>query len=171
MSATSGAKRKQPREVTGRTVLLWLGGFFVFIFAVNAVMVRAAISTFGGVETTSSYKAGLQFGQELAAAHRQEALHWEVSGRIVRDRRGEAVLDVTARDAQGAPLMGLTARALLAHPADSRLDHVITVQSLGGGVFRGEVDAAPGQWELILDLYRGEDRVFRSRSRVSLATP
>lgn len=171
MASITGPRRTKPREVTGRAVLLWLVGFFVFVFAVNAVMVRAAISTFGGVETTSSYKAGLQFGHEIAAAHRQEALHWQVSGAIVRDRRGDAVLEIVARDAKGAPLAGLTARASLAHPADSRLDRDIPVHGLGGGLFRGEAEAAPGQWELIVDLYRGDERVFRSRSRVSLATP
>jgi len=38
----------------------------------------------------------------------------------------------------------------------------------GAGAFRGETQARPGQWELIVDLYRGDDRVFRSRSRVTL---
>ena len=42
------------------------------------------------------------------------------------------------------------------------------LKSAGGGVFRGEADAQPGQWELIVDLFRGDERVFRSRSRVTL---
>ena len=67
----------------------------------NGVLVRAAISTFGGVETLSSYKAGLQFEQEVGLVERQDALHWQVSGTLTRDRAGDAVLDVTARDAQG----------------------------------------------------------------------
>jgi nitrogen fixation protein FixH len=154
--------------MTGRKVLLWLVAFFGVVFAVNGVLVRAAISTFGGVETTSSYKAGLQFEQEVAVAQRQDALHWQVNGKLTRDGDGLAELDVTARDANGAPLAGLTATALLAHPADSRLDHDIPVRSIASGVFRGQAAAQPGQWELIVDLYRGEDRVFRSRSRVTL---
>jgi nitrogen fixation protein FixH len=81
---------------------------------------------------------------------------------------GVAVLDLIARDAQGRPLGGLTADARLAHPADDRLDHVIAVRPLAAGVFRGTAEAQPGQWELIVDLYRGDQRVFRSRSRVSL---
>ena len=39
---------------------------------------------------------------------------------------------------------------------------------VGAGVFHGAVEAQPGQWELIVDLYRGDERVFRSRSRVTL---
>jgi len=99
---------------------------------------------------------------------RQDALHWQVSGTLTRDGAGVAVLDVTARDAHGAPLAGLTANARLAHPADDRLDHVIAVRSMADGVFHGAAAAEPGQWELIVDLYRGDQRVFRSRSRVSL---
>ena len=168
MQAAPLAKQKQARILTGRHVLQWLVAFFGIVLAVNGVLVRAAISTFGGVETLSSYRAGLQFEQEVGLVQQQDALHWQVTGKLARDSAGVAVLDVTARDAQGAPLSGLTADARLAHPADDRLDRVIAVRSVAGGVFRGAAQAQPGQWELIVDLYRGDQRVFRSRSRVSL---
>ena len=168
MQAAPLTKQKQARILTGRHVLQWLVAFFGIVFAVNGVLVRAAISTFGGVETLSSYRAGLQFEQEVGLVARQDALHWHVTGKLARDSAGVAVLDVTARDAKGAPLSGLTADARLAHPADDRLDRVIAVRSVAGGVFHGAAQAQPGQWELIVDLYRGDQRVFRSRSRVSL---
>jgi nitrogen fixation protein FixH len=159
---------KKPRELTGRAVLFWIVGFFGVVFAVNGVLVRAATSTFGGLETQSSYKAGLLFEDEVAKAERQQALQWRVDGKLVRDRAGEAVLDIGVRDAQGAPVGGLTADAKLAHPADSRLDHVISLARNGPGTFHGADQAQPGQWELIVDFYRGDARVFRSRSRVTL---
>lgn len=162
------SSKTKPHELTGRHVLIWLVSFFVIIFAINGALVRAAISTFGGVETTSSYKAGLQFGRELAAVGQQDALHWQVSGKLTRDASGQAVLDISARDAQGAPLSGLTAVARLAHPADERLDRVIAVHSAGAGAFQGAAEAHAGQWELMIDLYRGDKRLFRSQSRVSL---
>jgi nitrogen fixation protein FixH len=162
------APQKKVRILTGRAVLIWLLAFFGVVFAINAVLVHAAISTFGGVETLSSYKAGLQFEQEANLAQRQDARHWQVGGTLTRDRTGLTVLDVTARDAQGAPLRGLTADARLAHPADDRLDHAIEIGAVGDGVFYGATAAQAGQWELIIDLYRGKERVFRSRSRVTL---
>jgi len=161
-------RKKAPRELTGRAVLFWLLGFFGFVFVVNAMMVRAATSTFGGVETASSYKAGLMFESEVARAARQEARHWEVVGNLKRDGGGEAVLDISVRDAQGRPVDGLSADARLAHPVDERLDHVIPVGRNGPGLFHGESKATPGQWELIVDLYRGKHRMFRSLSRVTL---
>jgi len=161
-------RRNKTGELTGRAVLFWLVGFFGLVFVVNGIMAKAAISTFGGVETQSSYKAGQMFEGELSKAERQDARHWHVDGKLVRDRGGEAVLDITARDAKGVPLTGLKARARLAHPADERLDHVFELGRVGAGEFRGQVAAAAGQWELLIDLYRGNERVFRSRNRVLL---
>ena len=83
MAATRTPRRS--RELTGRHVLVGLLVFFGVVFAVNGVLVRAAISTFGGVETASSYKAGLRYEHEVAVAERQDALHWQVSGTLARD--------------------------------------------------------------------------------------
>ncbi len=158
-------RSKKPRELTGRAVLLWLVGFFGVVFAVNGVMVQAAISTFGGLETQSSYKAGLMFESEVAKAERQEALQWQVDGKLVRDRAGEAVLDISVRDAQGAPVSGLTADATLAHPADAKRDHVIHLSRTGAGAFRGADTRRAGPM--------GADRRFLPRrcARVPLAQP
>lgn len=161
------AQEKKTRELTGRAVLFWLVGFFGLVFAVNAVLVKAATSTFGGVETSSSYKAGLMFKQEVQAAERQDEQHWRVDGKIAL-KDGEAVLDIAASDAKGTALSGLVAQARLAHPADGRLDHTIPLDRIGTGQFRGQAAAQPGQWELIVELYRGEERVYRSRNRVTL---
>jgi len=159
---------RKTRELTGRHVLFCLLGFFGVVFAVNAVMVKAATSTFGGVETSSSYKAGLMFEQDVARAGQQDELRWQIGGKIARDKAGAAMLDISARDAKGVPLEGITAQARLAHPADERLDHVIALDRTNAGLFHGQAQAQPGQWELIVDLYRGEARVFRSRSRITL---
>lgn len=158
----------KPRELTGRAVLFWILGFFGLVFAVNGVLVQAATSTFGGLETSSSYKAGLKFKEEMDSAERQAALGWHVDGKLTRDKTGEAMLDVSVRDAKGQPVSGLSGTARLAHPATSRLDHEVALSALGAGALHGAVTAPAGQWELIIDLDRGGDRVFRSRSRVTL---
>ena len=161
-------RRDKPRELTGRAVLLWIVGFFAVVFAVNGVLVQAATSTFRGIEVGSSYQAGLMFKQEVESAERQNALHWRVDGKLSRDGTGQAVLDIGAADAQGAPVTGLTAVAYLAHPADSRLDRTVELDKIAPGRFHGAVTAQAGQWELTVDLSRGGDRLFRSRSRVTL---
>ena len=159
---------KKPRELTGRAVLFWLVGFFALVFGVNGVLVKAATSTFAGLETGSSYKAGLRFKEEMQSAERQAGLHWKVDGKLARDAAGQAVLDIAVRDDKGLAVAGLTGSARLAHPATSRLDHDVALEAVAGGALRGVTAAQPGQWELILDLERGGERVFRSRSRVTL---
>lgn len=157
-----------PREVTGRTVLFSLVAFFALVMGVNAVMVKAATSTFGGVQTSSSYKAGLKFKQEIAAAEQQAALNWRVDGKLIHDKAGEAVLDIAVHDAKGEPVTGLAAVAHLEHPADARRDHEVPLSLIGAGQFHGVTAAPAGQWELVIDLERSGERVFRSRSRVTL---
>jgi nitrogen fixation protein FixH len=160
--ASGGTRRK---EVTGRTVLVCLLAFFGVVTGVNAVMIRAAISTFGGVETESSYRAGLAFPREIAAAQAQDSRHWDV--RAVVGPIGDIQrVEVTARDAEGRPLTGLTALARFNHPADRRADLALDMREVASGRFTGRVEAAAGQWDLVIELLRDGERVFRSRSRV-----
>jgi nitrogen fixation protein FixH len=156
------------KQVTGRTVLVWLVAFFAIVAGVNAVMIRAAISTYGGLETESSYQAGLVFAREAAEARAQDALHWRVDASLAPVHDGATALVIDARDAAGRPLRGLAAAARLVHPADQRDDHAVALHETQPGVFRGSALAAAGQWDLVIELARDGARVFRSKNRVLL---
>lgn len=158
---------EHPRPLTGRTVLLCLVGFFGVVAGVNAIMIRAAVSTFGGVETSSSYQAGLAFQREAAAAHAQDQLHWQVKANV-RPMSGAIQVEIDARDAAGKPLSGLEARVLLHHPTDGRADQAVAVNEESAGHFRGTTAAIAGQRELMIELSRGGERLFRSQNRVVL---
>lgn len=161
-------KTGQPREITGRFVLVCLLSFFATIIAVNLVMARYAVTTFGGVETASSYKAGLAFKGEEQAAERQAERHWNVAAEF-QDLGGDGrVLTIIARDAKGNPLTGLSAAARLSHPTDARRDVSVPLRDLGTGRYGVSLDAPAGQWDLVIDLSQGEDRLFRSKNRVQL---
>ena len=154
------------RELTGRAVLIWLVGFFAVTISVNAVMVHFASKTFGGVETASSYKAGLAFKQDIEAAEQQEALHWKVDGTVTRAATGEVTLEVKVHDGIGQIVPGWTATALLSHPMDSRLDQRFSMIRTGPEAARGVAYADPGYWNVTIDLDRNDVRMFRSRSRI-----
>ena len=156
------------KEVTGRTVLVWLVAFFAIVAGVNAAMIRAAVSTFGGLETESSYQAGLDFARETADARAQDALHWQVDAKLSPVRDGATDIVIDARDAEGRPLHGLAATARLVHPADQRDDRVMSLQEARPGEFRGVTLAAAGQWDLVIEFAREDKRVFRSKNRVLL---
>ena len=159
---------RDPKELTGRFVLLCFLGFFGVVAAMNVVLIRAATTTFGGVETASSYKAGLAFSREIAAARAQEARHWAVDANLVRSSGDAALLSVTVRDRHGAAPAGITLTGRLAHPADARRDRTIAVREFAPGVFTGNVEADPGQWNLVVEVAREGERLFRSKSRVIL---
>jgi nitrogen fixation protein FixH len=157
--------RQRPFEVTGRFVLVCLVGFFVAVAAVNAVMMRFAVTTFGGVETESSYKAGLAFKAETAASVAQQARSWKVDVRIEPAGEG-VVVNLVVRDAAGVVVPHLVAGVSLTHPADRRRDVAMTVSEQSAGVFRAVGQGTAGRRTLVIDLSRNGERVFRSVERV-----
>ena len=166
MTARSPIGSSRSRELTGRTVLICLVAFFAVVGGVNAVMIRAAVSTFGGVETDSAYRAGLAFAKETAAAQAQDSLHWDVKAALLPAVNGATRLEVIAKDAAGQRLRGLHAVARLAHPADRRADRDVALIEEYAGTFGGAVEVANGQWDLVIELTRDDQLVFRSRNRV-----
>jgi nitrogen fixation protein FixH len=158
----------QPRQINGWMVLGFMIAFFAVIVGVNAFMARAAISTFGGVETSSSYHAGQVFERDVAMAKAQDAQRWQVDARVTRAADGTTLVDITARDGAGAPVGGVSASAQFARPTDRRLDRAIAVRQTGPGHFTGAAELAAGQWDLVIELSRQDERLFRSKNRVVL---
>lgn len=163
-----GAKGRRPRVLTGKMVLAGLLVFFGVVFAVNFTMARLAVSTFAGVETESSYKAGLSFSKERGAADAQDQRHWGVSVDLKSLGGTGRVVMARAVDANGQPLSGLTADGSFEHPTDARRDVALTLEPLGDGRYRANAEVGPGQWDLVIDFAQGGERVFRSRNRVQL---
>lgn len=165
MSTTKA--HRAPRPLTGRMVLLYLIGFFAVVFAVNIVMARVAVSSFSGVETESSYKAGLAFKNDVAAAQAQDARHWKVDAQLLPGVE-TARITITARDGEARELVGLVPEIRLAHPTDRRRDVLLDAVEVAPGRFQIETPLRHGQWDLVITLRRDTDTVFRSKSRISL---
>ncbi|WP_201861862.1 FixH family protein [Microvirga soli] len=163
---TTATTKRPPRPITGRTVLLYFVSFFGVIFAMNFYMVRVAISSFSGVETESAYKAGLSFKNDVAAAQAQDSRHWTIEASLPHGAASDII--ITARDAQGHALAGLTPEVRLAHPTDKRRDVILEVVELTPGRFKSLTPAPEGLWDFVIDLKREAKTVFRSKSRVTL---
>lgn len=156
------------REVTGWTVFVCLVAFFAIVVAVNGVMMTAAITTFGGVETASSYQAGLAFARETSAVRAQEQLGWQIAVRTPSDGGRTPIIEVIARDRTGGPLTGLYISGRLSHPLDKRADRVLAWREVAPGVFRADTERAAGQWDLTVELLQEDSLKFRSRNRLTL---
>ena len=158
----------RPHQITGLMVLGFMIAFFAIVVGVNVFMAHAAISTFGGVETASSYQAGQMFERDVAMAKAQDAQHWRVDAKLTRAADGTTLIDITAHDGAGAPVSGVAASAQFARPTNRRLDRTIMVGQTGPGHFVGNTDLAAGQWDLVIELSRQDERLFRSKNRVVL---
>ncbi len=156
------------KRLTGRGVFLWLLGFFGFVTIVNIAMIQAAISTFGGLDTPSSYRAGLEFSQNAAAAEAQRALGWQVDGTLDHASDGQRLLTITVTDKDDVPISDVDVAAQLMHLVDSRRDVVLAMQPVGAGRYQGLARAPTGQWRLDLEISRDNQTLFRSRNRLGV---
>lgn len=160
---------KDPKAITGKTVLAWFLGFFGVVFAANAVFLYLAFGTFPGVVVKSSYEAGQAYNEEIAASRAQDQLNWQVSADVARSGEAGGRVLVTASDAEGAPLYGVTIHALLRRPAQQAADLEVALTAQGGGLYLAELEQlAEGKWTLILEIEQDGKRKFKSESKVFL---
>lgn len=169
MTAHHTTSPRAQRPLTGRTVLIWLLAFFGVIFAVNITITKLAIDTLPGTEVDSAYRSSLAYNDEIKAARAQETRAWRADARVERDPAGRASIRIEMRDQAGAPLSGLGLSARLARPTDKRADRLVPIREPQAGLYRGEADdVAAGQWDLVIEAERGNERVFTSRNRIRL---
>lgn len=161
---------KDVKPFTGRTVLYWVLGFFGVIFAANAAFLYFAFGSFPGTVVDSSYKAGLAFNGEVAAAKAQADRGWQVGAHLDRSSGGAARITVSARDAAGVPVAGLVFTARLSHPTAAGLDQAVALAPLEDGRYTGVTGQplAPGNWNMVIEAEGAEGRMFRSENRVFL---
>jgi len=132
---------RAPRAFTGRHMAAILIAFFTVVIAVNVMMARYAVSTFGGLVVDNSYVASQQFNGWLAKARKEKALGWSVDLR--RGRRLH--LEVTLSDADG-PLTSAQITALARHPLGGRAERDLTFRPLGNGRYESRETLPPGRW-------------------------
>ncbi len=154
-------------RLTGWMVLFYLLTFFGVVVGVNGVMIYEALSTMRGVDTESAYQAGRMFEQDVAMLKAQDARHWQVDAKLTPAPDGTR-LDLIARDEAGRVLTGMAASVNFERPTDRGLDHKIALTEDLPGQFRGKTSLIPGQWDLVIEISRHGQQLFRSKNRVVL---
>ena len=128
-------------------LLIMVLGFGVVI-AVNLVMARFALSTFGGTVVDNSYIASQRYNQWLARARKQQALGWTTRFTLDRERRVEIVTDAGA----GAVVTGVAS-----HPLGRAPDVVLAFDALGEGRYRARTSLPDGRWAIHLVIRHAQD--------------
>lgn len=166
---TMPSQTSKPFELRGSHVLWICVAFFAAIFAVNGVMIYAALKSFPGTETASSYQAGRLYPREIEKARAQAELQWKADAHIERRADGMVDADIRFLDAQGRAVSGLRVELSLVYPAASFHDTVAALTETAAGRYRatfGPVTA--GQWEAAIEAKEKDQTLFRSQSRLVL---
>jgi nitrogen fixation protein FixH len=158
------------KPLTGRKVLLMVLAFFGVVMTVNlGILLPNAIKTFRGIETPSAYRASQDFNENLAIGAAQAARGWDVEAHVVRGEDGVVTAEITTRDRDGKMLAPMDGEAMLARPADRRMDLVAPIELVGYGSYQARFeDVAAGQWDIVLSFMQDGERVFHSRNRIIL---
>lgn len=142
------------RELTGRTVFIWIASAFSLIIAVNIFMAYKAIKTFPGLETRNSYVASQKFDTSRAA---QVALGWDVSAIIENQELLLTIVDADGLLVEVASLEATLGRAT--HVGEDQTPE-FTFTSLG---YVADALVANGNWNLRMVAVADDGTEFRQR--------
>lgn len=142
----------QTRLFTGRHFAIILVTFFGVVIAVNLLMARLAVGTFGGTVVDNSYVASQNFNDWLAEARSERALGWQVE--VTRSAAGGVVVSATGAD--GQPLTGAVVTAVARHPLGRRAEQVLSFAP-DASRFRSATELGSGRWQLLVTIrHRGQ---------------
>ncbi|ABD56769.1 FixH family protein [Jannaschia sp. CCS1] len=130
------------RKLTGWHVFGIFGGCFGIIIGVNLFMAFQAVSTFPGLEVSSSYADSQTFDLRR---HAQDALGWEASVEAADD-----TLALTLVDAEGRPVYPAELEVLLTRPTTRADDQVLALTRGPNGTLTAPADLDAGRWRLRL---------------------
>ncbi|CAN5272048.1 FixH family protein [soil metagenome] len=134
------------RPFTGRHMLAIIIAFFGVVIAVNFVMARFAVVTFGGTVVDNSYVASQSFNHWLDQARGERRMAWHV-----QSQRLGSHLTLTLSDMQGT-VDGAKIAAVAEHPLGRMPDLPMHFRQVGRGYYRSIEQLPPGRWRLKLDI-------------------
>jgi nitrogen fixation protein FixH len=155
------------REVSGRSVLFAMIGFFALIFLVNGIFIYKAVATFDGLESDNAYQKGRTYNHMLEAMEAQKALGWKAE--ISTDgRAGEgAHIAVVFTDHAGAPLGKLKVRGGFWRPVVSGMDQSAEMHETAPGRYEADFRlAAGGNWIARISAQGANGEKFVQEKRV-----
>lgn len=142
-----------PRQFTGRHMTIILVAFFGVVIAVNLVMARFAIGTFGGTVVDNSYVASQNYNDWLEQGRAQRALGWNAV--LARGSDGHLLVTLTAGEAALTDASTLSATA---RPPLGRADlQTLRFIALGHGRYRSAEQLGAGRQDIKLTVVRGAD--------------
>jgi nitrogen fixation protein FixH len=137
---------------TGWHMTTILIAFFGVVIAINLVMARFAVSTFGGTVVDNSYVASQNYNRWLAAAEKQSRLGWKATVDLDPSRR----VCVEASKS-GLLITGLTLSGIATHPLGRAPSIPLSFAASPTGGYLAKQALPKGRWIVALALKSGGD--------------
>lgn len=138
------------RPFTGKHMWAVMIAFFGTVIAVNVMMARMAIGTFGGTVVDNSYVASQKFNGWLDAAADQKRQGWAARFSLDRDRH--VVMGLTRH---GAPDASRAARGEAHHPLGAAPAIALDFAATGNGTLKSRQKLPHGRWQLRVSIPDG----------------
>ena len=158
---------REASPLTGRSVLLWIGGFFFTIFFANFALTYFALHTMPGGVVVNSWDASQSWNQRIAAARAQTERGWSAHVSL-RAEGGGARVHFAPLDRDGSFVPGLLVEAVLEHPSDRRADSSGMLLRRGSEYQGVIADAPNGEWTLQIKASLDGALLYETRNHVAL---
>lgn len=145
------------REFKGWHMLAITVSAFAVIVAVNVGMAWKAISTFPGLEVTSSYLASQDFDAEKAA---QLALGWTLTPAY---DQATGAIRLAFTDASGKPVTLQDLTVVVGRPTEAKDDRSPVFTQGPDGAYAAQEDLAQGKWIMHVTAHAKDGTLFRQR--------
>ena len=163
--STFGIRGLEPSGPQGRSawrLFPWiLAGSMGIVIAVNVVLVVTAVRSVPGAASGNGFALSNAYKQVLADEAKQEALGWSML--LELDEAQRPVMTLTDHD--GHALGGTTVEASVARPLGPPQTTPLARPAVNGGRYRSDTTLARGQWDVTLQVTRGDD-VMRAVRRL-----
>lgn len=168
-SSPKKTEEKPVKKFTGKKALMWIVGFFLVVFTVNAIMAYIALGTWGGLETNDAYRKGLYYNDEIAAAEEQKKSGWKIflkhNPRSLEKTSESARLDVEIiwpeSDLPPAQVIAIISRAVT-----DAYDQKIILTKTGNNIFTAPLSLPmAGQWNVSVLVKRPNGTIYQLREK------
>jgi nitrogen fixation protein FixH len=162
----TSSPQKPKKEFTGRHALMWIVGFFLIIFTVNAIMATIAVGTWGGLETRDAYRKGLYYNDEIAAAEIQKKSGWKLSLKHSPVSLHADRLDVEIIWPEN-DLPPIKVTALISRAVTNAYDQKIILTRAGNNIYTAPLSLPQaGQWNVNILVTKADGPIYQLREKI-----